>query len=718
MDTRLKRYSPWLKSIAVVLALLIVLGAVLYLDHLATDEKSQALDYLDFYHLTARPYEQTWNYWSKVSNLNWACEALTEYSREEIAAGAGLSWEHTQELYMLYNRYWNERIQMDLANEDYNEDEDTPYNGKPTQYQPSVSLFPRPTTEPVTEEQIWAELYALYPEAVKDAVYRATQERLKGWDNALRTLQEHPYALYYIENGGKPLTNSGADSLEAFDALLNSPEWVQLHGVNSYRHRYSYLISRTWFEEQEAQYLADRALVLHIFYVLLGLAIFFLLALAYLIYATGRRDGSKTIYLTPFDKLWTELLLGLWVGAGFGIVGAVALVLMRFISLAFSCIVLMLAVALFLATLLSLMRHIKNRSLFTNSLIYKLLRAIFRPIRKLFRMLLNSGRPMGKALGLMIPLALLSLIPFASFATMPLLLLVVIVQTNNFNSIYKASERIRDGVYHENIPITMGGHYQGLADNLKRISAGLSGEVERRMKSERMKTALIANVSHDIKTPLTSLITYVDLLKKENSESEAIRSYAEVLEQKAARLKSLTDSLFEAAKASSGNINVSLEQVDIGALLSQGLGEMDDTLTASGLELKLSVPSDKVYALADGALLWRVCDNLLSNALKYSLPHSRVYLTVTESPTEQQVRIELKNISAAELNIPEEELMERFVRGDQARSTEGSGLGLDISRSLMLAMGGTMALQVDGDLFKVTLSLPQGTAPAALSPMA
>ncbi len=248
------------------------------------------------------------------------------------------------------------------------------------------------------------------------------------------------------------------------------------------------------------------------------------------------------------------------------------------------------------------------------------------------------------------------------------------------------------------------GEFAGLADNINSITDGLKKAVASELKSERLKTELITNVSHDIRTPLTSIITYVDLLKQEK-DPERIEEYIDVLDQKAKRLKVLTDDLFDAAKASSGNIPVTFERIDIVSLITQGLGEVNDKIEALNLDIKLRYPEDKVYITADGKLLWRSIENLLSNIFKYALRESRVYIDIEDAGNE--ILLTFKNISAYELNITAEELMERFKRGDESRSSQGSGLGLSIAKSLIEIQKGKFTIQIDGDLFKAVISMPK-----------
>ena len=241
-------------------------------------------------------------------------------------------------------------------------------------------------------------------------------------------------------------------------------------------------------------------------------------------------------------------------------------------------------------------------------------------------------------------------------------------------------------------------------EELNSLSEGLSLALEERIRGERFKTELITNVSHDLKTPLTSIINYVDLLKQTDIQDETARGYIEVLERKSQRLKTLTEDLVEASKAASGTLAVHLERLDLGQLVSQAVAEYDERLSNAGLTPVLHLSEEPCPAMADGRHLWRVLDNLLGNCTKYALPGTRVYLDVER--LEGQCRICVKNISADPLNVPAEELMKRFVRGDSARSTQGSGLGLSIARNLTNAQGGSFDLVVDGDLFKAVITFP------------
>lgn len=245
------------------------------------------------------------------------------------------------------------------------------------------------------------------------------------------------------------------------------------------------------------------------------------------------------------------------------------------------------------------------------------------------------------------------------------------------------------------------GEFRRHAEDLNAIQSGISRAVDARLRSERMKTELITNVSHDIKTPLTSIISYVDLLSKEEIENEKAREYIEVLQRQSARLKKLTDDLVEASKASSGALPVTIESCDLGVMLEQTAGEYGERLAEKGLTLVVRKPEGSVPVRADARHTQRIFDNLMNNILKYALPGTRVYLELAAE--DGGAAVIFRNTSSREIVQSPEELTERFVRGDAARSSEGSGLGLSIARSLAELQGGSLAVTVDGDLFKVTL---------------
>ena len=278
----------------------------------------------------------------------------------------------------------------------------------------------------------------------------------------------------------------------------------------------------------------------------------------------------------------------------------------------------------------------------------------------------------------------------------------------DFGRVRKGTEIIAAGNLNHQIetahlPADLKGH----AEALNNISGGLTTAVNEQMKSERFKAELITNVSHDLKTPLTSIINYVNLLKTTDQTDPRAQTYIEVLDRKSLRLKKLTEDLVEASKASTGVLAVNREKIGMAQLLDQALGEYEEKLEEKRLAVVRTVPEGESYVYADGRHLWRVIDNLLSNCAKYALEGTRVYIELVRG--KGTVSLSVKNISREALNVPPERLMERFVRGEESRSTEGSGLGLSIARSLTELQGGTFELAVDGDLFKAVVTLPQSS---------
>lgn len=283
------------------------------------------------------------------------------------------------------------------------------------------------------------------------------------------------------------------------------------------------------------------------------------------------------------------------------------------------------------------------------------------------------------------------------------LLLIGIVQADKLK---EGAKKLADGDLQEKIDTEkMFWEFKKHGEALNSIGDGMSVAVEKRMQSEHFRTELITNVSHDIKTPLTSIINYVDLLQKEEIGNETAKGYLEVLSRQSARLKKLTEDLIEASKASTGSMPVQMERLELGVFLTQTVGEFEEKLQAAGLHVVMRKPETEVLVDADGRHLWRVVENLVQNICKYAQPDTRVYIDLDEK--EKEAVISFKNISRYELNISGAELMERFVRGDASRHTEGSGLGLSIAGSLMELMRGKLEIVVDGDLFKVVLHFPK-----------
>ncbi len=372
---------------------------------------------------------------------------------------------------------------------------------------------------------------------------------------------------------------------------------------------------------------------------------------------------------------------------------------------------------LFLMLSMSFATRYKLGGWWRNTVIYRIFRFFYRIVYKIFssiKYLLQHISIIWKAVLALVGLAAAELFIilltayrlemqlliwfFGKLLLVPLILFIII----QMEKLQTGSQKIASGDLDYRVDTRrMFWEFKKHGENLNNISLGMSRAVDERMKSERFKTELITNVSHDIKTPLTSIINYVDLLNREDLPDGTIKEYVGVLVRQSSRLKKLIDDLVEASKASTGNIVVNSTRTEIGVLLTQAAGEYEERLRSNELELIQNQPEEEVYIMADGRLLWRVFDNLMNNICKYSQPGTRVYLDLEK--VNGEVVITFKNISRNPLNISSEELLERFVRGDSARSTEGSGLGLSIAKSLVELQGGKLDLAIDGDLFKVIL---------------
>ncbi|MCQ4697829.1 sensor histidine kinase [Paeniclostridium sordellii] len=296
------------------------------------------------------------------------------------------------------------------------------------------------------------------------------------------------------------------------------------------------------------------------------------------------------------------------------------------------------------------------------------------------------------------------LIAISGYITLSLVIItgIILNKVDYLDKIIKGTKEIKNGNINHKIEVNGKDTLAIFAQDINNLSEGLENAIDEKFRSERMKAELITNVSHDLKTPLTSIINYVDLIKKEeNIEPEYLKDYINVLDNKSKRLKVLIEDLFEASKASSGNIELNIEKLDLNQLLRQSIGENEEKISKANLDLKVNLPKEQIYINCDGKRMYRVFENLLINISKYSLHNTRVYIDMKLE--EEKVYISFKNISAYELNFEADEIIERFKRGDLARNTEGSGLGLAIARDLVELQGGDFDIQIDGDLFKVNV---------------
>ena len=451
-----------------------------------------------------------------------------------------------------------------------------------------------------------------------------------------------------------------------------------------------------------------------------------LAALADLIFlccAAGHRHGKDEVVPNLQDRIPLDLYLFGMFWLGFG---CLLLITELTYNMDLFCAVAIagLSVCFFLlclATLLTLCTRWKLGSWWRNTLIYWCCSLFFRACRRLLRGLRSlwySIRMTWRVALVLVALSILNHILFMlgggwydgsalllHLCLNAFILLVVCSVARQMLLLKKAGKALANGDFEQGVDTThLRGDLRTHGEHLNSLGRGLSIAVDQKMRSERLKTELITNVSHDIKTPLTSIINYVDLLQK-NPSPEEQSAYLEVLDRQAKRLKKLTEDLMEASKASTGNLACHLAPTNLREILDQSLGEYEDRLKAAGLEPVVTLSEDDISVIADGRLLWRVLDNLLNNACKYAQSGTRLYLDVRV--WEDRAVLAVKNISRQQLNLSPDELMERFVRGDSSRNTEGSGLGLNIAKSLVELQNGAFSLSIDGDLFKATIALPR-----------
>ena len=442
-------------------------------------------------------------------------------------------------------------------------------------------------------------------------------------------------------------------------------------------------------------------------------------AFVFLMCAAGHRNGTDEIVTTVWDHLWLDVFA---VGAVLAevFVFYVAAIFLINVDVAYLPFILFVtAVAtlcmgwLLLLLLLSFSVRVKLGKWWRHTLCYQL----FRKIGQFARMSWENIGFLWKVILVMLVLAFFEGIGVLMFFNSDIALLLWLLEKLvlyplvlwycvQLNQLKNGTEKIAGGEPGYQISTKrMTGIFKEQGEQINHISDGMTHAIEERMKSERFKTELITNVSHDIKTPLTSIINYVDLLEKEELHNETAQEYLEVLERQSSRLKKLIEDLIEASKASTGNLPVHLERLEAGIFMTQTVGEFEEKTKEAGLDLVIEKPETPVYIMADSRHFWRVIDNLMNNICKYAQSGTRVYINLEVK--EAQVSITFRNTSKYPLNISSDELMERFVRGDASRNTEGSGLGLSIANSLMDLMGGTFRLYVDGDLFKVVLGFAE-----------
>lgn len=455
----------------------------------------------------------------------------------------------------------------------------------------------------------------------------------------------------------------------------------------------------------------------------------FLISFIYLIVSAGRRKGSEQIHLSRYDKIPGEVIVFIVVVAGvffgtsnlfFDFASTVDYVIYmnyypfnptELILSIFTILAVLFAEYLFL--MIVLMRIVRRRKAgigYWDTSIFHMLgeKAVCmydarKEVGRLLLLLIGGivcfliCSAFASGYGLIAALGVLGMI------FIPFLMLKRLIQEAIWrNRIYEGINHIAGGEPGYKINLDgMKSNEKKAGEQINNLGEGLQIAVTQATKNERLKSELITNVSHDIKTPLTSIINYVDLIKRENIENEKVKEYIRVLDEKSQRLKHLTEDLVEASKANTGNLNLDMEKIDFMQLIHQTIGEFQDKFEERQLKTVVKLDKSPIWIYADGRRVWRVMENLLQNIYKYAMPQTRVYIeSVT---TSKKTTVTIKNISENPLNIPASELTERFIRGDVARTTEGSGLGLSIAKSLTELMNGTFELYLDGDLFRVSI---------------
>lgn len=437
----------------------------------------------------------------------------------------------------------------------------------------------------------------------------------------------------------------------------------------------------------------------------------------YLFWAIGYQNGREGICLNTLDKIPYEIICVI----GGNVIAITATILFSMLNETFYYYYVTISFFLLLYIIgyiacaiwgITTIKRIKAKTFWKSFLTYKIMNWLvnkkIRKYAKEFRQKTSSSKKVfWYYWGFVVISIVLACLVGSAIAIIALILfwLWTFYRVKKYirqqDEIKEALEKIYQGnneVYLDDSELE--GVQKEMAIYINDIAGGFSNAIEESLKSERLKTELITNVSHDIKTPLTSIINYVDLLKKEELQDERIKEYVEILDRKSQRLKKLTEDLVEASKVSSGNVKLTIEEINLKELINQSIGEFKDRFEEKGLQIESNMP-EEIKIKADNRYLYRVIENLFSNITKYALENSRVYIDIIKK--NNKISISIKNISKERLNISSDELMQRFVRGDKARYTEGSGLGLSIAKSLTELQGGTFNIHIDGDLFKVVI---------------
>lgn len=444
-----------------------------------------------------------------------------------------------------------------------------------------------------------------------------------------------------------------------------------------------------------------------------------ILGLCFLVYVAGKTGKNSEVNLIAIDHVFNDIhtliFIALAVASEYAatqMIGSVYYISGQWVDVikGFVCLLFMIDLAVLINYVTCMARQIKKKQLFSNTIIGASIRAV----TSFFKYSTLRIWIVVCILVFALLNCILSFVACASQSLIPFVLIVifdvisVIFVARSLGSLKKIMEAVKetaDGKFDNSINVSkISPSMRNFAVDVANMQNGLKQAVGRAVKGEKMKTELITNVSHDLKTPLTSIITYIDLLKREQLNNEKAENYVAILDEKARRLKQLIEDLVEASKASSGNLAVTSAKLNFKELMEQSLGEFEVKIEESGLEFKINALDD-VMILADGSHMWRIAENLISNSIKYTMPKTRVFIDIFKTETEGIMVI--KNVSIIPIDeVDSMSLTERFVRGDASRATEGSGLGLSITQSLTEIQGGKLDIAVDGDVFKVTVKMP------------
>lgn len=636
-----------------------------------------------------REYKNSEEAHFKYSNLYYDLSQVLNYKNGENIEE--ISRLDKEEIFIRKERLFEDFVSRSEFQSEYSE-----VLNKDTRYDDSL-----------TKEENIERFNKLYSKELEEIEEEVVRERLSNYEQIIKRL-EKDYGLnstnkkqdiyFYATDGENVYKNKNLNEKDMDEYISSSKDWPDLNRLEgtiliAMDNDYFRAEEERWTGVKNSFYNDTKKLTLSF--------IVTLVLLIGLIILTGRDYfGDKKVHLNVVDGLYTDINIWLCIalgGAWFSIVNMT--------NFAKEINLVMMVVTAFLGSLglllvLSLVRHIKNKSFLRHSVFGK----VFLVIINFFKKIYESGKSGHKFVFWMVVYPLALLVTILVFPiTMAFFIFQGLKRVQDFESIKEGVRKVKDGDLDYKIQVDSSGEMKDLADNINSISDGLKNAVDNELKSERLKSELITNVSHDIRTPLTSIITYVDLLKTE-TDVEKQQEYIEILEKKAERLKLLTDNLFEASKASSGNIPVDLKVVNLVALINQGIGELDDKINENQLSF-ITTDLDELNVLADGELLWRSLDNIFNNIFKYGQKGSRVYIDLLDEG--DMAKIVIKNISEYELNISEDELMERFKRGDESRTSEGSGLGLSIVKSLIELQNGNFKIEIDGDLFKSIIEIPR-----------